>query len=111
MAGWSLLQLTEFFSAITRAGDVASAARIAVQRASESTEAEVAAVVGDGEVASSVGLGRDPDPVLFTGLRATADTTAFPGIGPMYLTMHPLDRSGDGQLILARADGPFTAEE
>ncbi|GIF19239.1 diguanylate cyclase (GGDEF)-like protein [Actinoplanes tereljensis] len=111
MAGWSLLQLTEFFSAITRAGDVASAARIAVQRASESTEAEVAAVIGDGEVAASVGLGRNPDPALFTGLRATADTTAFPGVGSMYLTMHPLDRGSDGQLILARADEPFTAEE
>ncbi|MEU4242411.1 GGDEF domain-containing protein [Actinoplanes sp. NPDC026619] len=111
MADWSLLQLTEFFSAITRAGDVASAARIAVQRATEATEAEVAAVIGGGEVGASVGLGRNPDPALFTGLRASAETTTFPGIGPMYVTTHPLDRDTDGRLLLARADESFTAEE
>ncbi len=111
MAGWSLLQLTEYFSAITRAGDVGSAARIAVQRASESTDAEVAAVLGAGAALSSVGLGRNPDPAVFAGVRPGAEVTTFPGLGPMHLTTHPLDRDGGDLLIVARADEPFAAEE
>ncbi|MET0419207.1 MAG: diguanylate phosphodiesterase, partial [Actinoplanes sp.] len=111
MAGWSLLQLTEYFSAITRAGDVHAAARIAVQRASESTDAEVAAVVSGGVVLSSVGLGRHGDPAVFTSLPAGAETATFPGLGPMFLTTHALDRDGGDLLIVARADEPFVAEE
>jgi diguanylate cyclase (GGDEF)-like protein len=111
MAGWSVLQLTEFFSAITRAGDVASAARTAVQRATESTEAEVAAVVCDNAVVASVGLGRDPDPALFTELQASSEATTLPGLGPLHLAMLAMDRDTDARLIVARAEEPFIAEE
>ncbi|GAA0561591.1 hypothetical protein GCM10010172_50990 [Paractinoplanes ferrugineus] len=111
MAGWSLLQLTEFFSAITRADDVAVAARIAVQRTTEATDAEVAAVVCDAEVVASVGLGRAPDPAVFVGLRGGADVTTLPGIGPMHLAMLAMDRDTGARLIVARADEPFIAEE
>ncbi|MEU4425189.1 GGDEF domain-containing protein [Actinoplanes sp. NPDC024001] len=111
MAGWSTLQLTEFFSAITRAGDLGSAARTAVQRAAECTDAEVAAVVCDGAVVASVGLGRNPDPAVFTRLAAGADTATLPGLGPAHVTVHVLDRDSDDRLIVARADEPFAAEE
>ena len=111
MSGWSALQLSEFFSAITRAGTIASAARIAVQRATESTDAEVAAVVCGDDVPASVGLGRDPSPSSFTSLAPGAGTTTFPGCGPMHLTVHVLDRDTTERLIIARADEPFAAEE
>ncbi len=111
MAGWSALQLTEFFSAITRAGTIGSAARIAVQRAAESTDAEVAAVVCGDNVPSSVGLGRSPEPELFLRLRPGADETSFPGLGPMHVTVHVLDPETGERLIIARTDEPFAAEE
>jgi diguanylate cyclase (GGDEF)-like protein len=113
MSGWSTLQLTEFFSAITRAGTVATAARLAVQRATEATDAEVAAVITDDQVSASVGLGRAPSPQLFTSLGPGSDETTFPGVGPMYLTVHVLDRDAPtaDRLVVARADEPFAAEE
>ncbi|WP_328476235.1 GGDEF domain-containing protein [Actinoplanes sp. NBC_00393] len=111
MAGWSTLQLTEFFSAITRTGDVAGAARTAVQRVAEYLDAEVAAVVCGGVVAASVGLGRNPDPGAFTGVGAGTDTTTFPGLGPAYVTVHLLDHDSDDRLLVARTEEAFAAEE
>ncbi|GAA4969508.1 GGDEF domain-containing protein [Actinoplanes utahensis] len=111
MSGWSSLQLAEFFSAITLAGTIGSAARIAVQRAAESTDAEVAAVVCDDGVPASIGLGRTPDPSLFTALRPGTGEVSFPGTGPMHLTVQVLDRDTGERLIVARTDEPFAAEE
>jgi diguanylate cyclase (GGDEF)-like protein len=111
MASWSVLQLTEFFTAITRAGDIGSAARIAVQRASEATDSELAAVVCGDTVPASVGLGRNPDPAVFTGLAPGNDVVDFPRLGPMHVTVHPLDSDTGERLIVARAEAPFAAEE
>ncbi|MEV4280732.1 GGDEF domain-containing protein [Actinoplanes xinjiangensis] len=113
MSGWSTLQLTEFFSAITRAGTVSTAARLAVQRATEATDAEVAAVICGDEVPASVGLGRAPSTSLFTSLGPGCDETTFPGAGPMHVTVHVLDRDSGShdRLVVARADEPFAAEE
>ncbi|WP_433790876.1 diguanylate cyclase domain-containing protein [Actinoplanes sp. CA-252034] len=113
MSGWSTLQLTEFFSAITRAGTVSTAARLAVQRATEATDAEVAAVISGDQVPASVGLGRAPTSSLFTSLGPGCDETTFPGAGTMHVTVHVLDRDAPSadRLIVARADEPFAAEE
>ncbi|MEU8658675.1 GGDEF domain-containing protein [Actinoplanes philippinensis] len=113
MSGWSTLQLTEFFSAITRAGTVSTTARLAVQRATEATDAEVAAVICGDEVPASVGLGRAPSPSQFTSLGPGCDETTFPGAGTMHVTVHILDRDAPSadRLIVARADEPFAAEE
>ena len=112
MSGWSTLQLAEFFSAITRAGTIGSAARIAVQRAAESTDAEVAAVVCADGVPASIGLGRDPEPSAFTTLLPGTGLVTFPDVDiPMHLTVQVLDRDTGERLIVARADEPFAAEE
>jgi diguanylate cyclase (GGDEF)-like protein len=111
MSGWSTLQLTEFFSAITRAGTIVTAARLAVQRATEATDAEVAAVVCGDDVPASVGLGRATSESLFTSLETSTDTADFPGVGTMHVTVHTLDRDVPDRLIIARADEPFAAEE
>jgi diguanylate cyclase (GGDEF)-like protein len=71
----------------------------------------VAAVVCGDMVPASIGLGRDPAPAVFTGLRPGTDEATFPGAGPMHLTVQVLDRDTDEWLIVARADEPFAAEE
>ncbi|GGR12672.1 hypothetical protein GCM10010168_33010 [Actinoplanes ianthinogenes] len=111
MTAWSMLQLSEYFSAITRAGDELSAARIAVQRATEATDAELGAVLCGDTLAASVGLGRSPDPAVFARVRAGIETSAFPGFGDAYVTVHALAGEHDERLVVARADEPFTAEE
>src|SRR5690349_2797188 len=110
MTAWSMLQLSEYFSAITRAGDVSAATRIAVQRAIEATDAELGAVVFGDSLAASVGLGRSPDPAVFTGVRSGTDTSAFPGFGDAYVSVHALTVDGE-RLVVARADEPFAPEE
>jgi diguanylate cyclase (GGDEF)-like protein len=111
MTAWSMLRLSEYFSAITRAGDEPAAARVAVQRATEATDAELGAVIWGGALGASVGLGRSPEPALFTGVRPGAETASFPGFGDAFVTVHALDGGYDERLVVARADGPFTPEE
>ncbi|GIF04888.1 GGDEF domain-containing protein [Actinoplanes siamensis] len=111
MTAWSMLRLSEYFSAITRAGDEPAAARIAAQQATEATDAEVGAVIRGDTVTASVGLGRSPDPALFTGLRVGAGTASFPGLGEAFLSVHALAGGNDERLVVARAGEPFTPEE
>ncbi|WIM99517.1 GGDEF domain-containing protein [Actinoplanes oblitus] len=111
MTAWSMLQLSEYFSAITRAGDEPIATRIAVQRATEATDAELGAVICGDVLAASVGLGRSPDPALFTGLRSGVETSPFPGLGDAYVTVHALAGGHDERLVVARSGEPFAAEE
>ncbi|WP_436532842.1 diguanylate cyclase domain-containing protein [Actinoplanes sp. HUAS TT8] len=111
MTAWSMLRLSEYFSAITRAGDEPSAARIAVQRATEATDAELGAVIFGGELAASVGLGRSPDPDVFTRVRSGEETVSFPGFGPAFVTVHVLAGEFDERLVVARAGEPFAPEE
>jgi diguanylate cyclase (GGDEF)-like protein len=108
---WSTLQLTEFFSAITRAGDVAGAATLAVERAAEATEAELAAVVRGGELIACLGLGRQPSGDLLAGVTSGAETFTVPGFGTFHSTLHPLGRDTEGFLFLGRLDDAFEAEE
>lgn len=111
MTAWSMLRLSEYFSAITRAGDEPSAARIAVQRATEATDAELGAVIRGEDVTASVGLGRSPDPALFTTVRPGAETAPFPGFGDAFVTVLALEGDYAERLVVARADEPFAPEE
>src|SRR5215217_6114312 len=58
----STQQLAEFLAVVSAVHDGLSATRMAVERAARALEAEVAVVLGDGDVVSSVGfpLGRVP---------------------------------------------------
>ncbi|GAA4604098.1 diguanylate cyclase (GGDEF)-like protein [Actinoplanes octamycinicus] len=111
MTAWSMLQLSEYFSAITRAGDEPTATRVAVQRATEATDAELGAVICGDVLAASVGLGRSPDPALFAGIRSGTETATFPGVGDAFVTVHALAGVHGERLVLARAGEPFSAEE
>ncbi|BCY10571.1 GGDEF domain-containing protein [Actinoplanes sp. L3-i22] len=111
MTAWSMLRLSEYFSAITRAGDEPAAARVAVQRATEAIDAELGAVIWNGALAASVGLGRSPEPALFTEIRPGSESVRFPGFGDAFVTVHALDGDYDERLVVARADEPFAPEE
>ncbi|GAA2714983.1 hypothetical protein Apa02nite_096900 [Actinoplanes palleronii] len=105
-----MLQLSEYFSAITRAGDVAAAARIAVQQATEATDAELGAVIFGDSLGASVGLGRSPDPAVFTGVRSGTETSTFPGVGDAYVSVFALGEAGE-RLLVARTDEAFGPDE
>ena len=108
---WSTLQLTEFFSAITRAGDEAGAALLAVERAAEATEAEISAVLSGGDLLACLGLGRHDRAEFLLGVTPADETVTAAGLGTFHSTVHPLGGDAEGQLVLCRRDGPFEAEE
>ncbi|GAA3338719.1 hypothetical protein GCM10020358_19800 [Amorphoplanes nipponensis] len=110
-SNWSTLQLTEFFSAITRSGDVPGAAGLAVERAAEATEAEIAAVLAGGDLLACLGMGRDPRPAALAGVAAADECVTIAGLGTFHSTVHPLGDDTGGRLVLGRRDAAFEAEE
>ncbi|MGX6606813.1 diguanylate cyclase domain-containing protein [Micromonosporaceae bacterium Da 78-11] len=111
MPSWSALQLTEFFTAISRADDVAGAARLATERAAEATDAEVAGVTGDGAVIASLGLGRTDDSGVLATIAPTAECVPIGRLGTFWCSVQPLGEAYPGTLVVARADAAFAAEE
>jgi diguanylate cyclase (GGDEF)-like protein len=111
MTNWSTLQLTEFFSAISRAGDVAGAATCAAEQAAEATEAEIAVVVDDGVVVAGLGLGRGADCGVFPTLGPAADRVPIGRLGEFWCSVQPMGEAYPGTLIVARAEEAFAPEE
>src|SRR5437879_4286191 len=60
---WSTQQLAEFLAAVSSSETEASAALAAVERAAEALDAEVAAILCDGEVVAAVGYSEGAAPV------------------------------------------------
>ena len=113
-ASWSTQQLAEFLAALSSAGDEAGAARTAVERAAESLEAEVGALVRAGEAVISVGFpsGRVPVGALLGVADGSVSELDIPGHGLAVAMAVPLEEDLGGHLVLARA-GPdgFLPEE
>ena len=59
-AHWSTQQLTGFLATVSSASDERTAIRLAVERAAEALDAEVAALLLRGEVYVSIGFPSDP---------------------------------------------------
>ena len=59
-ANWSTQQLTGFLATVSSASDERTASRLAVERAAEALDAEVAALLRQGEVYVSIGFPSDP---------------------------------------------------
>ena len=59
---WSTQQLAEFLAAVSSSETEASAALAAVERAAEALDAEVAAILCDGEVVAAVGYSEGAAP-------------------------------------------------
>jgi diguanylate cyclase (GGDEF)-like protein len=114
---WSTHQLTEYFAAVSSPDDEQAAIMVALERAAEALDAEVCAVVLDGELRGCVGIGRSTPPEEITSLSPGLATLTVPVIGPMNAIVAdlgapgPTGRSGQGLLMVARTDEQFVPEE
>ncbi len=108
-------RLAEFLAVVSRASDVASAIRVATERAARALEAEVAAVLtGDGRVVSSVGfaLGRVPEVALREVAAGRRGVIEVPGAGTCLAAVTDLGGSAPGRLLVARSgDDGFNVDE
>ncbi|HEX6540059.1 MAG TPA: EAL domain-containing protein [Candidatus Dormibacteraeota bacterium] len=112
-ASWSTHQLSEFLVAIAAAEDEATASLCAIQWAAEALEAEVAAIVVDGQVVDAVGYprGRVPGEEIRAVTERTTNVLNVPGFGELPALAEPIGGVG-GWLVLARSgDDGFGAEE
>jgi signal transduction histidine kinase len=105
-AAWSTQQLVEFLAAVTSFDTESGAARGAVERAAESLDAEVAAIVAGGEVLASVGYQEGAAPV--SELQSVASEASrqltIPGVGLCPATVVPLEFPPAAALVLARVE-------
>ncbi|MBW3668996.1 MAG: EAL domain-containing protein [Actinobacteria bacterium] len=110
---WSAQQLAEFLAAVSALPNEAAAIAGAVERAAEAVEAEVAALLRDGEPVAAVGFPHDRVPVaelheVVAGRRRQLDV---PGVGPCSVLVIPMEGGVLGTLVLARSGDAFEREE
>ena len=105
-AAWSTQQLVEFLAAVSAFDTEKGAALGAVERAAESLDAEVAALVARGEVVASVGYheGDAPADELKSVASSKSRQLTIPGVGLCPATAVPLEYPPDGALVLARVE-------
>jgi signal transduction histidine kinase len=105
-AAWSTQQLVEFLAAVSSFDTESGAARGAVERAAESLDAEVAAIVAGGEVVASVGYQEDAVPVseLKSVASGASRQLTIPGVGLCPATVVPLEYPPDSALVLGRVE-------
>ena len=113
-SSWSTPQLTGFLAHLSVMVNVAEALEIAAVDVAEAVDAEVAAVVMDGTVASSVGFpeGRAPVDAVLDVAAGRSGSIYVPGSGPSPAIAVPLEASPGAALVVARAGREeFTREE
>jgi diguanylate cyclase (GGDEF)-like protein len=103
---WSTQQLAEFLAAVSAVDEQAGAGRVAVERAAEALEAEVAAIVRDGVVEASVGYPAAAIPVeeLAAAADGSRNTLDVPGAGQCFAVSVALGDVSPGRLVAARSD-------
>ena len=114
VGGWATEQLAEFLGAVSSSTARRSAVNVAVQRAAEAMDAEVAAVVTSGTVEAAVGFGESavPEAALADAANGRVGSIDVPGAGSCETVAAPLDDLGSTSvLVLARSGGGFTPEE
>jgi len=117
MSGTSALatqQLAEFLAVVSACPDAQSATRAAAERAARAVEAEVAVVLGQYGVLSSVGFaaGRLPAEALLEVAAGRRRDIEVPGAGPCPTVSAPIGGSEPRHLIVARSgDDGFTVDE
>jgi signal transduction histidine kinase len=102
---WSTQQLAEFVAAVSAARSEATAALTAVERAAETLDADVAAIVGGGEVIASVGYPAGAAPVSDLEAVASGGAASYldvPGVGRCAAACAPLDHPPGAKLVVAR---------
>ena len=109
MITWSTRLLTEYFTAVNAAEDEQTAIGNAVERAVETVEAEVGAVVRNGRVLGAYGFGASVPPPELLDVAAGQSVLTVAGLGELHALASPLDT--ESALIVARLDEPFTPQE
>jgi diguanylate cyclase (GGDEF)-like protein len=110
---WSTQQLAEFLAAVAAAKDYPCAARVAVERAAEAFEAEVAAIVRDGAVEAAIGFPTGAEPVaeLAAAVREPVEIE-LPGAGTCRTTAAAVDDERSAWLVIGRVgDDGFARDE
>ncbi len=104
-SAWSTQQLAEFLAVVSSFETEASAALGAVERAAEAVDAEVAAIVRNGQVIASVGYPAGSVPVgdLEAVAKGVTRRLSVPGAGMSRACAVPLDDPEDGTLVVARS--------
>ncbi|MEV0898299.1 EAL domain-containing protein [Actinoplanes sp. NPDC049802] len=110
MNHWSTHQLTEFFAAVCEPREEHVAITVAVERAAEVLEAEVAAVLRGAGVETVRGVDRD---LLAAALpdRPSAGVLNLPGLDELHLSVARFGTEPRGTLLVARAGDPLDPEE
>ena len=109
---FSTQQLAEFLAVVSSLPNQANARQVGVERAAEALEAEVAAVVHDGVVLSSVGFPAAlvPEAELVEAAAHRQAVIELPGLGQCQAISVVLDEAG--HLVVARAgEDDYTIEE
>jgi GAF domain-containing protein len=114
-SGWSTQQLAEFVAAVSAADNEASAATTAVERVAEALDAEVAAIVCDGQLIAAIGYPGGTGPIgELEAVKAGVEGSVLevPGVGAGSASAAPLEHPPGARLVIARG-GPtgLTREE
>ncbi len=112
-ASLHIQQLVELLAVVSSFPDEASAVQGAAERAAQTMEAEVAAVVVDGQVLAAVGFPDDQLPYddLVAVTRRERSDIEVPGFGICRAIAASSGGPNPGYLVLARYDGEFSVEE
>lgn len=112
-APWASQQIAEFLSAISSFPDEHSATTGAIERAAEALEAEIAFLVRNGVIQSSVGFRRGDIPAdLLTALRSPIPATLqVREFGLCHAVVADLDDGQNESLILMRTEEAFDLDE
>ncbi len=109
---WSTQQLAEFLAAVSVAPDYACAARLAVERAAEALEVEIAAIVRYGAVEAAIGFPEGSVPEAELVAAVDHPVLALPGVGACRTATAPFDDRRGAWLVVGRiGQEGFTAEE
>ena len=114
-AAWSTQQLAEFVVSVSAADSEEAAALTAVERAAEALDADVAAIVGGGEVVAAVGYAHGTAPVgELETVKPGAEGSSLdvPGVGTCAAAAASLEHPPGATFVVARS-GPdgLTREE
>jgi two-component system cell cycle sensor histidine kinase/response regulator CckA len=113
-ANWSTQQLTGFLATVSSASDERAAIRLAVERAAEALDAEVAALLRRGEVFVSIGFPSDPalERALTDVAEGRTTTLMAPGLGECAALAIEVEDHTPASLVLARrTGGSFAVDE
>jgi diguanylate cyclase (GGDEF)-like protein len=111
MSNWSTHLLTEYFAAVNAAENEHEAISNAVERAVEMVEAEVGAVVRDGQVFGAYGFGGPAPEMALLAVAAGQEQLLVPELGELSAVASALGVQTGDALIVARRHEEFEPEE